>query len=150
MILILLSWQFLSIRTKNFDKEQHAYFFFSFSFLFNSFSPLPFLPFFSSFLTSFLLPPSLPLSSPFFPPFLLPLLLPSWFSSDPPRPGNPKTYLCFFCPAISCWHFYSPIRNNLGAGSQSITWVYMGQPSLGGLHLALQYIATDQTSAELY
>ena len=69
-----------------------------------------------------------------------------------PNPRNTKPCLSQFCPAIGCRHLYSPIRNNLGTRSHSITWVYMqtlsscGQPGLEGPHLALQYIATDKTS----
>jgi hypothetical protein len=27
---------------------------------------------------------------------------------------KPKPYLCLFCPAIGCWHLYSPIWNTWG------------------------------------
>ena len=43
--------------------------------------------------------------------------------------------------AIGCWHLYLPVRNNLGARSHSVTWVYMLTPCLGGLHLALKFTA---------
>ena len=43
-------------------------------------------------------------------------------SSPPPTPSPRKTklYLCLFCQAICCQHLYSPIRINLGAGSQGL------------------------------
>jgi hypothetical protein len=44
------------------------------------------------------------------------------FGSDP-KPGNPKPCLYLFCPAIGGFqHLYSPIKNNLGAQSHSVTW----------------------------
>jgi hypothetical protein len=65
---------------------------------------------------------------------------------------NP-TYVSSASP-INCWHLYLLVRNNLGVKSHSVTWIYvwtlssLGQPGLGGgvLHLAWQYIATDQAS----
>ena len=56
--------------------------------------------------------------------FILPSLFPLLVSSDP-HAGNSKPCLCIFCPGIDCLHLYSPIRNNLGARSHSVTWVYM-------------------------
>jgi hypothetical protein len=70
----------------------------------------------------------------------------------PTRSRNTKTLLCLFHPTIVYCHLYLPIRNNLEISSHRITWVYvqtpssLGQPGLGGLHLALQYTAKDQTS----
>ena len=34
-----------------------------------------------------------------------------------PQAQKLKPQLCLFCPAISSWHLYLPIRNTLGAGS---------------------------------
>ena len=59
-----------------------------------------------------------------------------------PHPEKPKPYLCPFCPSISCWHLYLPIRNNLGAESLSIfiqTFLSLGQSVLGDPTLALKY-----------
>ena len=66
---------------------------------------------------------------------------PLWFFSDARCPGmlNPAC-MCSFCPATDGCHLYSPVRNNLEARPQSLTWVYLWTLlSLG------QYIATDQT-----
>lgn len=70
-------------------------------------------------------------------------LFPSWFSSDPPRLGKPKTHVCLFCTTIGYQHLYSPLRNCLGAQSLVVTWVYLrtllslGQPGLIGLALSI-------------
>ena len=66
---------------------------------------------------------------------------------------NAKPCLCVFRPAVDFWHLYSLIRNNLGKRSHLITWVTCGllslvQSGLGGLQLALQCRATDQTTKQ--
>lgn len=84
--------------------------------------------------------------------FLLLCLLSPFMVFSDTKARNTKSCLSQFCPVIGCRHLYLLIRNNLGARSQSITWVYMltllsslGQPGLGGF--SLQYAATDQISA---
>ena len=54
----------------------------------------------------------------------------------------------FHWTALGSRHLYLPIKNNL---RDKVTWVTLTlssleQPGLGNPHLALQYIATDQTS----
>lgn len=62
--------------------------------------------------------------------FLLPFYSPPG-SPLTPNPGNPKSHLSLFYATISCWHLYLLIKNNLEAGSHSITWIYMQTPGLG-------------------
>ena len=83
-----------------------------------------------------------------------PSCLPHGFppASQPPRPRNPKTCLCLFCPAIYCQNLYSPIRNNLRARSHKSLCLHADSLDLwdnqvlGACTLALQDTAKDQTS----
>jgi hypothetical protein len=92
---------------------------------------------------------------------------PSWFSSDS-KPGNPKPHVCLFCPAIGCWHSYSPIKNNkitqchLGLHEDSLIFgttrfwgpnisiriqVALGQPTIHFGHPELWASLSDDTMA---
>lgn len=60
------------------------------------------------------------------------------------KPRNPIPKLCLLCPTISCWHLYSPIKNNLGAKLHHINWSTWGlspleQPGLEETVIAAEY-----------
>lgn len=80
-----------------------------------------------------------------------PSSLSSW-SLRTPKAENSKPQLPQLLPAIGCWHLYQSEMTWGGAGSQSITWVFvqilssLGQAGLGGLHLALQCITVQRNS----
>ena len=73
--------------------------------------------------------------------FFLPLMV---LLCSTTRRRNPTTCL-HLCQTIGWWHLYLPIRNNLGARSHSITWVYvrtllsLWQPGFEKPVLALKY-----------
>lgn len=66
-----------------------------------------------------------------------------FFSSGSPLTPRWRNFnlTCLFCPAISCWHLYLPISNNLGARStRGLPCLWDKQVlGVGVMRLALQY-----------